>query len=77
MLQNLKGFLSVSGLFRRKKNGLPLVQVSVFPQGESQERIADMSRILVLYYSSYGHVETMAHNIAEGVRAAEIGRAHV
>ena len=31
-----------------------------------------MSRILVLYYSSYGHVETMAHNIAEGVRAAGV-----
>lgn len=27
-----------------------------------------MSKILVLYYSSYGHVETMAHAIAEGVR---------
>lgn len=31
-----------------------------------------MSKILVLYYSSYGHVETMAHNIAEGVRAAGV-----
>lgn len=29
-----------------------------------------MSKILVLYYSSYGHVETMAHSIAEGVRKA-------
>ncbi|MCT6854943.1 MULTISPECIES: NAD(P)H:quinone oxidoreductase [Bombella] len=29
-----------------------------------------MSKILVLYYSSYGHVETMAYNIAEGVRKA-------
>lgn len=26
-----------------------------------------MARILVLYYSSYGHIETMAHAIAEGV----------
>ncbi len=27
-----------------------------------------MSKVLVLYYSSYGHVETMAHAIAEGAR---------
>ncbi|MGN6226573.1 MAG: NAD(P)H:quinone oxidoreductase [Dyella sp.] len=29
-----------------------------------------MSKVLVLYYSSYGHVETMAYAVAEGVRAA-------
>lgn len=29
-----------------------------------------MSKVLVLYYSSYGHLETMAHAIAEGARAA-------
>ena len=29
-----------------------------------------MSRILVLYYSSYGHVERMAEAIAEGARVA-------
>ena len=29
-----------------------------------------MARILVLYYSSYGHVATMADAVAEGVRAA-------
>ena len=28
-----------------------------------------MAKILVLYYSSYGHVETMAHAVAEGARA--------
>ncbi len=27
-----------------------------------------MSKVLVLYYSSYGHVETMAHAVAEGAR---------
>jgi NAD(P)H dehydrogenase (quinone) len=30
-----------------------------------------MARILVLYYSSYGHMEKMAHAAAEGVRQAE------
>ncbi len=29
-----------------------------------------MANILVLYYSSYGHVETMAHAVAEGVASA-------
>lgn len=28
-----------------------------------------MTRVLILYYSSYGHVETMAGAIADGVRA--------
>lgn len=29
-----------------------------------------MTKVLVLYYSSYGHIETMAGSIAEGVRRA-------
>ena len=29
-----------------------------------------MSRILILYYSSYGHIETMAYAVAEGAREA-------
>ncbi|CAN7279152.1 NAD(P)H:quinone oxidoreductase [Bosea sp. LjRoot237] len=29
-----------------------------------------MTKILVLYYSSYGHIETMAQAVAEGVREA-------
>jgi NAD(P)H dehydrogenase (quinone) len=29
-----------------------------------------MAKILVLYYSSYGHIETMAYAVAEGVREA-------
>lgn len=28
-----------------------------------------MSKLLVLYYSSYGHVETMANAVAEGARS--------
>lgn len=30
-----------------------------------------MTKVLVLYYSSYGHVETMAYEVAEGVREVE------
>ncbi|MFA7679473.1 MAG: NAD(P)H:quinone oxidoreductase [Pigmentiphaga sp.] len=29
-----------------------------------------MAKVLVLYYSSYGHIETMAYAVAEGVREA-------
>jgi NAD(P)H dehydrogenase (quinone) len=29
-----------------------------------------MTKVLVLYYSSYGHIETMADAVAEGARAA-------
>ncbi|MCE8034960.1 NAD(P)H:quinone oxidoreductase [Billgrantia tianxiuensis] len=29
-----------------------------------------MANVLVLYYSSYGHIETMAYAVAEGVREA-------
>ena len=29
-----------------------------------------MSKVLVLYYSSYGHLETMAEAVAMGARAA-------
>jgi NAD(P)H dehydrogenase (quinone) len=28
-----------------------------------------MTKVLVLYYSSYGHIETMAHSVAEGARS--------
>ena len=29
-----------------------------------------MAKVLVLYYSAYGHIETMAHAVAEGARQA-------
>jgi NAD(P)H dehydrogenase (quinone) len=29
-----------------------------------------MSKVLVLYYSAYGHIETMAYAVAEGARSA-------
>lgn len=29
-----------------------------------------MAKVLVLYYSAYGHIETMANAVAEGVRSA-------
>ena len=29
-----------------------------------------MAKVLILYYSAYGHMERMAHAVAEGVRDA-------
>jgi NAD(P)H dehydrogenase (quinone) len=37
----------------------------------------DVPKILVLYYSSYGHVETMARAVAEGAAAVEGARVSV
>jgi NAD(P)H dehydrogenase (quinone) len=34
----------------------------------AQERV--MAKVLVLYYSSYGHIETMAQAVAEGAKSA-------
>jgi NAD(P)H dehydrogenase (quinone) len=31
-----------------------------------------MSKVLVLYHSSYGHIETMANAVAEGARLVRI-----
>jgi NAD(P)H dehydrogenase (quinone) len=33
-----------------------------------RETETDMAKILVLYYSAYGHIETMANAVAEGAR---------
>jgi NAD(P)H dehydrogenase (quinone) len=32
-----------------------------------------MTKVLVLYYSSYGHIEQMAGALAEGERSASAG----
>jgi NAD(P)H dehydrogenase (quinone) len=34
------------------------------------DRSNGMTKVLVLYYSAYGHIETMANAVAEGVRSA-------
>src|SRR5687767_384771 len=41
---------------------------SSFP--DTPERTSQMARILVLYYSSYGHIAQMAEAVADGVRGA-------
>jgi len=34
------------------------------------KELKTMTKVLVLYYSSYGHIETMAYAVAEGARSA-------
>src|SRR6266567_2141604 len=41
-------------------------QIGCAPHKTIKEMI--MSKVLVLYYSAYGHVEAMAHAVAEGAR---------
>jgi NAD(P)H dehydrogenase (quinone) len=40
------------------------------PRHQPVLRIEKMSKVLVLYYSTYGHIETMANAVAEGARSA-------
>jgi NAD(P)H dehydrogenase (quinone) len=40
------------------------------PVASQQEETAKMAKVLVLYYSSYGHIETMAYAVAEGAKSA-------
>src|SRR5882757_6833081 len=37
---------------------------------KSNSRRPLMTKVLVLYYSAYGHIETMANAVAEGAREA-------
>jgi NAD(P)H dehydrogenase (quinone) len=55
------------GWGRKKKNlgDAPKDEPSVQPVRNEEPRV---TKILVLYYSSYGHVETMARAVAEGAR---------
>jgi NAD(P)H dehydrogenase (quinone) len=36
---------------------------------DTEEGTKDMAKVLVLYYSTYGHIETMANAVAEGARS--------
>lgn len=55
---------------------LAVVCVLINPAGRGdQAELPDnkgivLARVLVLYYSAYGHIETMAHAVAEGARSA-------
>src|SRR6218665_1661622 len=36
---------------------------------EEQKEVKKMAKVLVLYYSTYGHIEQMAYAVAEGAKA--------
>jgi len=44
------------------------MEVAIFPSRQPEER--QMTKVLVLYHSSYGHIEAMAAAVAEGARGA-------
>jgi NAD(P)H dehydrogenase (quinone) len=52
------------------QNKIPRWAVSVPTPLPNQHEIIIMSKVLVLYYSSYGHIEAMANAVAEGARHA-------
>jgi NAD(P)H dehydrogenase (quinone) len=43
---------------------------SAAPAATQKEETSKMAKVLVLYYSSYGHIETMAYAVAEGAKSA-------
>src|SRR5258705_13315592 len=43
-------------------------RLPINPRGTTKSGNASMSKILVLYYSAYGHIEKMAEAVAEGAR---------
>lgn len=56
----------IQQFIKRVLFGAPDPAPSVPPKKE----IAKMAKVLVLYYSSYGHIETMAYAVAEGAKSA-------
>ncbi len=50
------------------KNVMPGLDPGIHPQPKRLETI--MTKVLVLYYSAYGHIEAMANAVAEGAREA-------
>lgn len=53
------------GWFRRKKKDTAPTPAPAPALQKSETRV---TKVLVLYYSSYGHIETMARAVAEGAR---------
>src|SRR3978361_1688143 len=47
----------------------PVFVSNTSPQHQNYRR-AIMAKVLVLYYSAYGHIQTMPKNVAEGAREA-------
>src|SRR3954452_2584382 len=75
MAQASKSGRRATGLFQKQ-----FVSIVSLPGSQGKPHIADtdqdrptkgmeMPNVLVLYYSSYGHIEAMAHAVAEGARS--------
>jgi NAD(P)H dehydrogenase (quinone) len=48
---------------------MALIQITT-KLNTSNNRETSMAKVLVLYYSAYGHIETMAYAVAEGAKSA-------
>jgi NAD(P)H dehydrogenase (quinone) len=51
----------------RRGNGIQPAELA--SKSDEREGDREMAKVLVLYYSSYGHIETMAQAVAEGARS--------
>src|SRR5690554_1022841 len=65
-------------MFRKTERSAGNLPFSSFASGsyagtkfETTKGIVPMAKVLVLYYSMYGHIETMANTIAEGAKGVE------
>jgi NAD(P)H dehydrogenase (quinone) len=61
-------FESLTVIYWTVEPGLPISQPRRSEKKPVEEKI--VSKVLVLYYSSYGHIEAMANAVAEGARQA-------
>lgn len=55
----------ISEFIKRILSGAP----KTAPAAPQKRETAKMAKVLVLYYSSYGHIETMAYAVAEGAKS--------
>jgi flavorubredoxin len=45
------------------------LRTAPIPSRLHEAREVEITKVVVLYYSSFGHIETIAHAVAEGTRS--------
>jgi NAD(P)H dehydrogenase (quinone) len=62
----------LTGIYWTVAPGLPIFRLRRSEKQPVEEEVEEeiVSKVLVLYYSSYGHIEAMANAVAEGARQA-------
>src|SRR3569832_1346723 len=64
------GITAISGFHSAYYAVFPRNTGMAYPLENGPQIGKAMTKVLVLYYSSYGHIETMANAVAEGARSA-------